>query len=106
MLSSSEKTMFYEKKQNYSKTKNPILSRWGSQRLIVFILRKKQYEKTEEEKLDIAKNIILLKIKNQLNLLKSIRNKPQYIKYNITKIKEIILKINLVNNYESLLGYE
>lgn len=31
-----------------------------------FVLRKKQYEKNDEEMLQIAKNIVLLKTKNQL----------------------------------------
>jgi len=71
-----------------------------------FILRKKQYEKTEEEMLEIAKNIIFLKIQNQCNLLKLIREKSIYLKDDIKKIKEIISKIWKVDNYESLLWYE
>lgn len=71
-----------------------------------FILRKKQYEKTDEEMLQIAKEIVLLKTKNQLNLLKNIRNKDELLKQEIEKTKEIILKIPECNEYESLLGYE
>lgn len=71
-----------------------------------FILRKKQYEKTEEEMLEIAKKIILLKTKNQLSLLKEIRNKDTLIKGNIIKIEEIILKIPDSIEYENLLWYE
>jgi len=71
-----------------------------------FVLRKKQYEKTEEEMLEIAKNIILLKTTNQLNLLKSIREKPQFIKNDIEKVRGIISKIESVENYESLLWFE
>ena len=71
-----------------------------------FILRKKQYEKTEEEMLEIAKNIILLKVNNQLKLLKNIRNKQWFIKKDIESIKEIILKIPNSETYENLLWYE
>ncbi len=71
-----------------------------------FVLRKKQYEKTEEEMLEIAKNIVLLKTNNQLKLLKNIREKQWFIKRDIEKIKEIIKKIPESTNYESLLGYE
>gem|GEM_PF-745937 len=69
-------------------------------------MRKKQYEKTEEEMLEIAKNIVLLKTNNQLKLLKNIREKQWFIKRDIEKIKEIIKKIPESTNYESLLGYE
>lgn len=71
-----------------------------------FILRKKQYEKTEEEMLEIAKEIILLKTKNQLSLLKNFRDKSEKLKIEIQKSKDIIEKIPQVENYESLLGYE
>lgn len=71
-----------------------------------FILRKKQYEKTEEEMLHIAKEIILLKTRNQLSLLKNFRDKSENLKWEIEKTKDIIEKIPLAENYESLLGYE
>ncbi len=71
-----------------------------------FILRKKQYEKTEEEMLSIAKNIVLLKTNNQLQLLKNIRNKEWFIKKDIKKVKEIINKIPESKSYENLLWYE
>lgn len=71
-----------------------------------FILRKKQYEKTEEEMLDIAKNIVLLKTNNQLKLLNNIREKEWFIKKDIESIKEIILKIPNSETYENLLWYE
>lgn len=70
------------------------------------VLRKKQYEKTEEEMLELAKNIILLKVNNQLQLLKNIRNKPLFIEEDIIKIKTIITKIHTVEKYESLLWFE
>lgn len=71
-----------------------------------FVLRKKQYEKTDEEMLEIAKNIIRLKTKNQLTLLKAIRWKDLELKGDITKIWGIITKIDSVEDYESLLWYE
>jgi CRISPR/Cas system-associated endonuclease Cas1 len=71
-----------------------------------FILRKKQYEKTELEMLEIAKEIVFLKMTNQINLLKSIRGKDVELKKEIDKAKAIIEKIPKTDNYESLLGYE
>ncbi len=71
-----------------------------------FVLRKKQYEKTDEEMFEIAKEIILLKTKNQLELLKLSREKDFNLKWDINKITWIIKKINDSKNYESLLGYE
>jgi len=71
-----------------------------------FLLRKKQYEKTDEEMLEIAKDIILLKTRNQLNLLKNIRDKSELLKREIEKAKDIIEKIPYTSNYESLLWYE
>lgn len=71
-----------------------------------FILRKKQYEKTDEEMLHIAKEIILLKTKNQLSLLKNFRDKSENLKQEIQKTKDIIEKIPWAENYESLLWYE
>ncbi|NCO31789.1 hypothetical protein GW891_03125 [bacterium] len=44
------------------------------------MLRKKQYEKSEEEMLEIAKNIIKNKTHNQLELLKAIREKDLNLK--------------------------
>lgn len=71
-----------------------------------FVLRKKQYEKSEENMLEIAKNIIKIKTKNQLELLKLTREKDFSIKWDISKIKWIIEKIDNSENYEILLGYE
>ncbi len=71
-----------------------------------FVLRKKQYEKTEEEMLEIAKNIVFLKTQNQLNLLKQTREKPEFLKDDIEKVKEIIDKISSAQTYENLLWYE
>ena len=83
----------------------PYLVIWNSTEWN-FVLRKKQYEKTQEEMLEIAKNIVLLKIQNQLNLLKQIRKKSWVLKNNIERTKEIISKIPNSENYESLLWYE
>ena len=68
-----------------------------------FVLRKKQYEKTEEQMLEIAKNIIKIKTKNQLELLKNFREKSTDLKENISKIKSISVKINSVESYDVLL---
>jgi CRISPR/Cas system-associated endonuclease Cas1 len=56
--------------------------------------------------LEIAKEIVLLKTRNQLNLLKNIRDKTEILKNEIERTKEIIEKIPRTTNYESLLGYE
>jgi CRISPR associated protein cas1 len=66
-------------------------------------LRKKQYEKTEEQMLEIAKNIIKIKTKNQLELLKNFREKSTDLKENISKIKSISSKINSAESYDVLL---
>jgi len=66
-------------------------------------LRKKQYEKTDEEMLEIAKEIVLIKTKNQLNLLKNMRDKDDLFKKEIENTKSIISKIPQSENYESLL---
>lgn len=71
-----------------------------------FVLRKKQYEKTEEQMLEIAKNIIKIKTKNQLELLKNFREKSTDLKENISKIKSISTKINSAESYDVLLWYE
>jgi len=66
-------------------------------------LRKKQYEKTEEQMLEIAKNIIKIKTKNQLELLKNFREKSTDLKENISKMKSISSKINSAESYDVLL---
>jgi CRISPR associated protein cas1 len=66
-------------------------------------LRKKQYEKTEEQMLEIAKNIIKIKTKNQLELLKNFREKSTDLKENTSKIKSISTKINSAESYDVLL---
>ena len=71
-----------------------------------FLLRKKQYEKTELEMLEIAKHIVTLKTSHQLKLLKDFREKDDNLKNEIQKIKEIIIKIPTTDNYETLLWYE
>lgn len=71
-----------------------------------FVLRKKQYEKTEEQMLEIAKNIVKLKAKNQLELLKNIREKDLKLKENIKKIENIYEKIEKAEVYDTLLWYE
>jgi hypothetical protein len=53
--------------------------------------------------LEIAKNIIKIKAKNQLELLKNFRNKSPDLKENILKIENIYKKIDFSENYDSLL---
>jgi CRISPR/Cas system-associated endonuclease Cas1 len=53
--------------------------------------------------LEIAKEIILLKTKNQLLLLKSIRKKDEELKNEIINIKNLIEKIPSSETYENLL---
>ena len=53
--------------------------------------------------LEIAKNIIKIKTKNQLELLKNFREKSTDLKENISKIKSISAKINSVESYDVLL---
>lgn len=71
-----------------------------------FLLRKKQYEKTDEEMFEIAKSIVLLKSKNQLTLLKNIREKEESLKEEIKQVENILEKISTSDNPESLLGFE
>lgn len=71
-----------------------------------FLLRKKQYEKTDEEMLYIAKQLILIKTKNQLELLKQLRNKEDKTKVWIAKIQDLIDKVPDSRTYENLLWYE
>ncbi len=71
-----------------------------------FILRKKQYDASDEEMLNIAKNIVKLKTRNQLALLKAMRNKDFHLKGDIKKIEGIIENIDISATYESLLWYE
>lgn len=71
-----------------------------------FLLRKKQYEKTDEEMLYIAKQLILIKTKNQLELLKQLRNKENKTKIWIAKIQDLIDKVPDSRTYENLLWYE
>jgi len=69
-----------------------------------YLLRKKQYSYSG---LEIAKRIILNKVKNQLTVLKNIRNKTDDLKTDINKIEGYIDSINQPNiELTQLLGYE
>lgn len=69
-----------------------------------YLLRKKQYSYSG---LEIAKRIILNKVKNQLALLKSTRNKTEDLKADINKIEGYINSINQPDiELTQLLGYE
>ena len=69
-----------------------------------YLLRKKQYSYSG---LEIAKRIILNKVKNQLTVLKDIRNKTEDLKTDINKIGGYINSINQPDiELTQLLGYE
>jgi CRISPR-associated protein Cas1 len=76
---------------------------WCSKTEGNFLLRKKQYDYNN---VDIAKHITHNKISNQIELLKSIRNKSEKLKININKIEQNIDNINNVDDYQTLLGIE
>ena len=69
-----------------------------------YLLREKQYGQLPE--LEIAKKIIRNKVENQLALLQEIREKSDTFKANILRIKELLPKIDEVENDESLRGLE
>ena len=71
-----------------------------------FVLRKKQYEKTEEEMLTIAKEIVLVKVKNQLCLLESFRNPDTQARIAMVQLMKTIDQIPHAKYYDSLLWYE
>jgi CRISPR-associated protein Cas1 len=66
-----------------------------------YLLRLKQYSLTDNQELEISKNIVLNKIKNQISLLKS-RNIVRNKKFNI----EIFNKIKSASDNQTLLGIE
>jgi len=69
-----------------------------------FLLRAKQYK--EINNLIIAKHIVDNKINNQLNLLKSFREKSDELKQSILQIKKIIEQIPSASEMQTLLGFE
>ena len=69
-----------------------------------YLLRKKQYSYSG---LGIAQKIVLNKVKNQLTVLKEIRNKTENLKTDIKKIEDYINSIDQPNiELSQLLGYE
>lgn len=69
-----------------------------------FLLREKQYSNSNN--LEIAKCIISNKIKNQIDLMNSLRYKTIMEKDNISKIEELFKQINQIQNSQELLGIE
>ncbi|MBN1896513.1 MAG: type V CRISPR-associated endonuclease Cas1 [Candidatus Aenigmarchaeota archaeon] len=69
-----------------------------------FLLRKKQYANSND--LEIAKHIVSNKVKNQINLMNSLRYKTTKEKNNISKIKELYRQISHVQSSQELLGVE
>lgn len=68
-----------------------------------FVLRKKQYEKTEEEMLAIAKEIVFRKVQNQFLLLKSFRDPDTQIRLAMVQLMKLLEKIPQTHHYDSLL---
>lgn len=69
-----------------------------------FLLRQKQYFAKND--LEIAKRIVKNKIANQTLLMKSIRYKTKLEQESIRRIEQLILKIDLIRDYQELLGIE
>lgn len=76
---------------------------WNSVTEGNFLLRKMQYD---YNKLDLARHIVLNKITNQIDLLKSMRNKSQCIVDNIQKMNEYLETTRSSNELQLLLGLE
>ncbi|PIQ67414.1 type V CRISPR-associated endonuclease Cas1 [Candidatus Uhrbacteria bacterium CG_4_10_14_0_2_um_filter_41_7] len=71
-----------------------------------YLLRNKQYHFPVKTELDIAKQIVLNKIKNQLALLRSIEVKKIQGKSLLTYKKDTVKKINEAVDFASLRGLE
>ena len=69
-----------------------------------FVLREKQY--CDQTSLEKSKFIIANKISNQLSLLKQKRRKTDDEKVAIERIEIVLDKLNMVTEYDSLLGLE
>lgn len=76
---------------------------WSSPTEGNFLLRKKQYA---YNKLSIARHLVNNKIFNQIELLKSIRNKPQGAKDAITQMMSYAEKTVTASDLQMLLGLE
>lgn len=79
------------------------INMWNNKMEGNFLLRKKQYEYNN---IDISKQLIYNKISNQIELLKSIRNKSDKLKDDIEKIIQYKENINNIEENNSLLGIE
>lgn len=69
-----------------------------------YLLREKQYWKLDE--IAIAKRIIKNKVENQLSLLQEVREKSDQYKENLLRVKDLLEKIDRVENDDSLRGLE
>lgn len=76
-----------------------VIGSWNSPVEGNFLLREKQYGKHH---FIIAKHIVANKLSNQLQLLKSIRDKTDVLKTDIDRIKKLIAKIDDANNQQLL----
>jgi CRISP-associated protein Cas1 len=68
-----------------------------------FLLRQKQYRYTDSI---IARYLVELKIRNQISLLKSIRNKSEELKTSIQNINDYLRELPNAIEFSSILGLE
>ncbi len=69
-----------------------------------FLLRKMQYSCTSET--EIAKHVIANKIRNQLQLMQSVRYKTKSEKESILSMRELLRSVQFIGNNQELLGIE
>ena len=69
-----------------------------------FLLRKKQY--SNDNDLEIAKNIVKNKVSNQIDLMKSLRYKTKNEKNNLKKAENLLFSIDKCLTSQELLGIE
>lgn len=69
-----------------------------------YILREKQYEM--KNTLELAKKVVKNKIENQLVLMKAIRDKDSDLKKAISTTKDLLERMDIVDNDDSLRGIE
>jgi CRISP-associated protein Cas1 len=87
---------------NLSYSHRPI-GLWSSATEGNYLLRRKQYEFND---LSIARHLVQNKISNQIELLKSIRQKGSDLKEAIDKMERYALAVNATLDMQSLLGME
>lgn len=78
---------------------------WADYAEANFLLRKKQYEYSEDD-ITIAKHIVCNKIKNQLIVLNKTRKKDELTTFAVDTCKAAIDSISDITDYNKLLGLE